>query len=142
VTLSGNSAGSGGAIHNTAGYTVTLKNSIVANSLSGGNCGGGALTTDNSDRYSLSSDSTCALNAANGSQNGVAVLLGSLTDNGGPRVGAGAGQAMLTHRPQPDSPAVDGVIGTDFPPTDQRGVARPIGLGADIARLRLVGRWT
>lgn len=139
VTLSGNAAGSGGAIYNTAGYTVSLKNSIMANSVGGGNCGGSALTGNGSDKHSLSSDNTCLLNPANGSKNGVPVLLGPLADNGGPRVGAGSGVPMLTHRPQAGSPAVDGVLGTDFPLTDQRGVARPIGLGADIGSLEIGG---
>jgi hypothetical protein len=131
VTLSGNSANQGGGIFNTAAFTVTLKNSIVADSLNGGSCGGVLPSVTHADRYSLASDTTRVLQGT-GSQNGMAVHLGALADNGGPRVGAGAGFPMLTHLPIPPSPAIDGVVGTDFPPTDQRGVHRPVGLGADI----------
>jgi len=126
VTLSNNSAPSGGGIYNFAG-TITLKNSIIANSTQGGNCDGGPLTNDNSDKYSLSSDNTCAL-AGTGSMNGVDPLLTDLGDYGG---------LTQVHMLQSGSPAIDGVQGSDAPSTDQRGVARPQGSGYDIGAVEV-----
>jgi predicted outer membrane repeat protein len=123
VTLSGNSASKlGGGIYNSSSATVTLKNSIVAYSLTGGNCGGGALTNNNSDQYSLSSDSTCALGGP-GSQNNVDPLLTALGHYGGP---------TQVHLLKLGSPAIDGVSGSAATATDQRGKPRPQGGGYDI----------
>lgn len=65
-TLSGNGTTSGGGIYNSVGDTK-LKNTIVANSPSGGDCliGGGTITDGG---YNLSSDGTCNLATANRSQ--------------------------------------------------------------------------
>jgi hypothetical protein len=59
-TVSGNAAGSGGGIFNPCCYGVYLQKTIVANSLSGGNCFG----TITSNGYNLSSDSTCNFNGS------------------------------------------------------------------------------
>ncbi len=126
VTLSNNSAPSGGGI-SMFGGTVTFKNSIVAYSPQGGNCGGAPLTNDNSDKSSLSSDNTCAL-AGTGSMNGVDPLLMDLGDYGGP---------TQVHMLSPGSLAIDGVLGSDAPDTDQRGVARPQGNGFDIGAVEV-----
>ncbi len=114
VTLSGNqSYDVGGGIYRYSG-TVTLKNTIVANS-SGGNClpflGG---------NFNLSSDGTCGFGA---DRDNVSVMLGPLANNGG---------ATLTHALLPGSPAID--FGTDAgcPSTDQRGAHRPIGTHCDV----------
>jgi hypothetical protein len=101
---------------------VTLKNSLVAYSPNGGNCGGAALTTNNSDKDSLSSDNTCALSGP-GSQNNVDPLLTALGNYGG---------STQVHMLKPGSPAIDGVSGSDAPATDQRGKPRPQGSGYDI----------
>lgn len=123
VTISDNSAAvSGGGIFNIAGYNVNLKNSIVANSPLGGNCAGAALTTNNADKYSLSSDNTCAL-AGTGSQNGVDPMLTPLGDFGGD---------TLVQMLEIGSPAIDGVAGSDAPLIDQRNLPRPQGGGYDI----------
>ncbi|MBI5564747.1 MAG: hypothetical protein HY870_07630 [Chloroflexi bacterium] len=123
VTLSGNSASNlGGGIYNSSSATVTLKNSLVAYSLTGGNCGGAALTTNNTDKYSLSSDSTCALGGP-GSQNNVDPLLTALGNYGG---------STQVHMLKAGSPAIDGVSGSDATATDQRGKPRPQGGGYDI----------
>jgi predicted outer membrane repeat protein len=124
VTLSGNSAASGGGgIYNlTEGYTVTLKNSLIAYSPAGGNCGGQALTTNNSDKYSLSSDNTCALGGP-GSQNNVDPLLTGLGSYGGP---------TQVHMLKSGSLAIDGVAGSDALTSDQRNLPRPQGNGYDI----------
>jgi hypothetical protein len=101
---------------------VTLKNSLIAYSPQGGNCGGEPLSNNNSDRYSLSSDNTCAL-AGTGSQNNVDPLLTALGNYGGP---------TQVHMLKAGSPAIDGVAGSDAPTTDQRGKPRPQGGGYDI----------
>jgi hypothetical protein len=108
-------APTGGGIYRNNLYdgTVTVKNSIVANSPRGGNCAGVVINNG----FNLSSDGFCGFTqVAN-------VLLGPLTANGGP---------TLTHMPLPGSPALDFVAGNCPPPaTDQRGAARPIGALCD-----------
>ena len=110
VTFSGNKANTnGGVIYLYAG-SVNVKNSIVANSLSGGNCSG-SITNDG---FNLSSDNTCSFGPG---RDNVDVMLGPLADNGGP---------TLTHKPQAGSPAIDLItIGCPPPATDQRGARRP-----------------
>jgi hypothetical protein len=115
-TLSGNSAPSGGGIYD--GATATLKNTIVANSPSGGNCGGGI--TDGG--HNLDSGTSCGFGTADNSLSGTDPMLGALADNGGP---------TLTHGLLAGSPAID--KGDSFGATaDQRGVARPQGAASDI----------
>lgn len=112
VTISGNSAanGGGGINRNTAfNGSVTAKNTIVANSLAGGNCAGGVT----SGGFNLASDSSCGFTQV------ADMKLGTLGYNGGP---------TRTHLPLPGSPAIDFVItGCPPPSTDQRGAARPVG---------------
>jgi sugar lactone lactonase YvrE len=122
VTLSGNSAGTGGDFYN--GRTLTIKNTIVANSLSGGNCYNDSFLGANiaSAGYNISSDNTCALTGT-GDRNSVDPLLSALGNYGGP---------TQVHMLKLGSPAIDGILGTDAPYTDQRGVARPQGGGYDI----------
>jgi sugar lactone lactonase YvrE len=114
VTMSGNSASfSGGAIYRLSGSgTVMARNSIVANSPSGGNCFGGV-----SDYIgNLSNDASCGFNTVPN------VMLGPLADNGGP---------TKTHMPLPGSPAIDFSNACPPPDTDQRGAARPVGSMCD-----------
>ncbi|HTU45069.1 MAG TPA: choice-of-anchor Q domain-containing protein [Bryobacteraceae bacterium] len=116
-TFSGNTAPpSEGTIYNNGG-TVTLEDTILAASGSGGNCAGGV-----SDKgYNLSDDSSCGFTAT-GSQNSVTNLnLGSLADNGG---------STQTIAPGAGSPAIGAIpAGTNgcatTITTDQRGTARP-----------------
>ncbi len=107
-TVSNNSALNGGGIAGTA----VLTNSIIANSLSGGDCS--APITDGG--HNISSDDTCGLDPANGSMPNTDPLLGPLQDNGG---------STWTHALLPGSPAIDAGDDTQCPPTDQRGVIRP-----------------
>jgi len=112
----------GGAIFNFCSSshcgTVTLKNSIVANSTSEGNCYGGI--TDGGGNLSYP-DTTCfGINQD--------PLLGPLQDNGGP---------TLTMAPGAGSPAIDAALDAicDADPVnglDQRGIARPQGSHCDI----------
>ena len=121
VTLKDNRAASGGGVFNgnAANNFVYLKNTIIADSQGSGNCYGKAIT---SAKYSLSTDAACNL-IGTGNLNNVKAQLFPLLNNGG---------TTKTHLPGPASPAVNSVPGTDFPPTDQRGVSRPQGLAGDM----------
>ena len=83
ATLSGNTAAGykGGGIFVTKGSTVTIQNSIVANSSTAGNCYG----TLTSHGYNLSSDTSCTLRGFHGSgdRNNMAPKLGTLGNYGG-----------------------------------------------------------
>ena len=72
-TFSGNSASFGGGIYHNSG-TVTVTNSIVVNSSSGGNCSGTIGGSTN-----LADDASCGSSFSNSSS----ILLGSLGDYGG-----------------------------------------------------------
>ena len=115
-TISGNSATIGGGISN--GGTATLKNSIVANSSSGGNCSG-IITSQG---HNLSSDATCNFNNT-GDLNNTDPMLGPLQNNGGPT----QTQALLSGSPAIDAGEPLGC--TDgkghLLKTDQRGKPRP-----------------
>lgn len=120
-TLSENSAGyNGGGIFSYAG-SVLLANTIIANSLSGSDCmlGSGIIIDDG---HNIDSDATCGLDPANGSLPGINPLLGSLQDNGGP---------TWTHALLEGSPAIDAGDNAQCPPTDQRGIPRPLDGDAD-----------
>ena len=118
-TLSGNSAGqSGGGIEHSEG-SARLRNTIVANSPSGGDCHRSVAPVIDGG-YNLDSDDTCNLATANRSRPDVNPLLDPLADNGGP---------TLTHALREGSPAVD--KGNSFGATaDQRGLPRPTDIGA------------
>jgi parallel beta-helix repeat protein len=112
-TISSNTATtSGGGIFNNGG-TATLKNTIVANSTTGGDCAGTALASNGNN---LDSDGTCGLAAAGDLPN-TDPQLGPLADNGGP---------TQTHALLTGSPAIDAGNDAACPVTDRRGVARPI----------------
>ncbi len=122
VTLSNNSATIGGALFTVSGYTTSLTNTIVAYS-PGGNCNG-AITAS---KFTFSSDLTCGLPPGNtikgNNPNGLDPLLTALGNYGGP---------TLVHMPKLGSPAIDGVVGSDAPAIDQRGLPRPVLPGYDI----------
>jgi predicted outer membrane repeat protein len=138
VTFDGNSAtgGGGGAIFNAYG-TLTLSNVILwgdTAASSGGdeldNYGGTATTTSHS-----------IVQGSGGSGLGWDTTLG--TDGGGnldadPKLGALAnnGGATQTLLPGSGSAAIDG--GTCVTSADQRGIARPQGLGCDIGAVEVV----
>ena len=124
-TFSGNSASgagsSGGGLYNVAG-TMTLSNTIVANSSSGGNCGGTITNGGNN----IDDDGTCGWASESGSKSYIDPGLATLASNGG---------STQTFALLPGSQAIDGVAfnaPNGAPSTDQRGVARPKGLGYDI----------
>ena len=132
VTLSDNAAaaGSGGGVANDG--TTTIKNTIIANSTTGGNCAGAVHLTSQGDN--LSSDGTCTL-AGPGDQNSTNPLLGPLANNGGP---------TQTHALLAGSPAINAVTHNVCPPpaTDQRGVTRPQGVACDIGAYEAEGQPT
>jgi hypothetical protein len=151
-TVSNNYNGVGGGIWNSTSSTITLtnstishnspypsylggivnygemilKNTIIADQLSGGDCYLGEAVT--SLGYNLDSDGTCNLTAA-GDISGVDPLLGPLADNGGP---------TLTRALLEGSPAIDAVPTANCTlETDQRGVTRPQGAACDIGAFEL-----
>jgi predicted outer membrane repeat protein len=119
VTMNGNGAPAGGGIYTDEAGFSTLSNTIVANSTPGGNCGGSPVTSLG---HNLSSDNTCSF-AGTGDMNNTNPLLDMLADNGGP---------TRTHALLSGSPAIDGGDPLEFPPIDQRGMKRPVGLAPDI----------
>ena len=119
-TISGNLASHGGGILTTGWPSITLQNTIVANSPSGGNCYYWGPIVSNG--YNLDSDGTCEFNNT-GDLNNIDPKLGKLRNNGGP---------TEIIRLLPGSPAIDAGNPngcTDdqghLLKTDQRGWARP-----------------
>ena len=110
-TLSDNFAVLGGAISNSY-VTMTITNTIVANSPTISNCTGPIEDGG----HNISSDDTCSFLPANGSMLNTDPLLGPLDDNGGP---------TWTHALLQGSPAVDAGDNVHCPSTDQRDVLRP-----------------
>jgi len=112
----------GGGIASGSG-TFTLRNSILSTNLAGLNVYG--TITDGG--YNISSDATpSTLNATN---RNLATRVSPLANNSGPTYT----MALATN-----SPAVNRVASTNYPPTDQRGVVRPVGGRADSGAFELV----
>ncbi len=107
-TFSGNSATSGGG-GITNNQTMHVRNSIIANSTSGGDCwnSGGTIATNVGN---LIEDGTCSPSVASDPK------LGALANNGG---------TTLTMAPQANSPVLSRGSITDCLTTDQTGLARP-----------------
>ncbi|MBI5840291.1 MAG: S-layer homology domain-containing protein [Chloroflexi bacterium] len=123
ATFAGNTANgpdTGGNMFNDTA-SLSIKNSIVANSDVDGNCfnSEGFL---NSQGHNLDSGNTCSF-ANTGDLVNTAPLLGGLQDNGG---------GTLTHALLTGSPAIDQGDNIGCPQTDQRGVVRPQGSHCDI----------
>jgi hypothetical protein len=110
----GPTQGGGLAVTNSP---LTARGTIIANSPNGGDVWG--VVTDAG--YNICSDGTAGFTATN-SFNNINPLLGPLANNGGP---------TQTIALESGSPAID-KIASGFPPTDQRGFARPQGAAADI----------
>ncbi|HVF64595.1 MAG TPA: IPTL-CTERM sorting domain-containing protein [Casimicrobiaceae bacterium] len=149
VTIANNTAGSGGGIFNNPPATppenvIRLVNSTVAFNISGGlrsfgtrnfsilntllasNSGSDCPNTDIvSEGFNLiTNTSTCTISGVTtGNILNVGAGIGSLANNGGPTetIGLNAG-----------SPAIDAATAAGAPPTDQRGVPRPVGTAFDI----------
>jgi len=116
-TISGNTAGTGGGIFNNFGGTLNIANSIIANSITGGDyAGGGTIGTIGTNSNILVEDGTLpGTSEITGDPN-----LGPLQNNGGPTftMALGAGSAAIG--------AGDATISNDRPINgkDQRGVTR------------------
>jgi hypothetical protein len=113
-TISANGAQFGGNLYRTA----SMRNSIIANPVSGGNCHG----TVASEGYNLSSDGTCDFDGT-GDLNNTDPLLGPLQNNGGPT----QTMALLSGSPAIDSGNPGGCTDDQghLLKTDQRGEPRP-----------------
>jgi len=116
-TIAGNSGNSGGGIYNGGGK-VTIQNSIVSASASGGNCFG----TMTSNGYNMSSDGTCNFSNT-GDLNNTDPILGLLSSNGG----GTQTMALLSGSPAIDSGNPAGCTNNRgvLLKTDQRGMPRP-----------------
>jgi CSLREA domain-containing protein len=97
--------------------TATLVNTIVSDNL-GGNCIGSITSAG----HNIDSENTCGFDQESDFVN-TDPLLGPLQDNGG---------GTVTHALLYGSPAIDAGDNALCPPTDQRGVKRPQGVGCDI----------
>jgi hypothetical protein len=136
-TFAGNSAGTGGGIFNFGGApALLLRNTIVANSPSGGNCffpPGGGITDGG---HNLDDGMSCGFSTANGSLSNTDPRLdpAGLRDNGGPTqtlaLCTGAGQPAGCTAASPAIGAGDNTICGSAPVNsrDQRGFVRP-GIG-------------
>ncbi len=121
--LAGNSASNlGGGIRRAAGM-VTLLDTIVANSPSGGNCSGTIASLG----YNLDSLNTCAFSAM-GDITNTNPLLGPLANNGGPTqtMTLFVGSAAIDRIPNGTNGCGTTIM------TDQRGILRPQGAACDI----------
>jgi CSLREA domain-containing protein len=116
-TIASNSASAVGNLLN-GGANVTLTNTIVANPVSGANCGGNAVTDGGTNLQFPGTSCGATIPSAD-------PLLQALASNGG---------ATQTRALGAGSPAIDsGTTGCPpAPATDQRGVTRPQGAACDI----------
>ncbi|RPJ00918.1 MAG: DUF11 domain-containing protein, partial [Chloroflexi bacterium] len=132
VTFSGNSAnnGSGGGMHN-ANSSPTLKNVIIANSASGGDCVNFSSSLNAASANNLMEDSAAAcdlLDGVNGNLIGQDPMLAALANHGG---------STQTFALLPGSPAIDAgddatCAAVPVNNLDQRGITRPQGAACDI----------
>lgn len=133
VTISGNTAnGLGGGAYFANSLSIPLTNTIIANSLSGGDCvlGGGALISPPSTNNLIEDASNaCGLtNGVSGNIVGSDPLLGPLQNNFG---------LTETHALLGGSPAFNAGTNAGCPATDQRGITRPQGAICDIGAVEV-----
>lgn len=126
-TLTDNSATtSGGGIHVITG-TLTVNNTIIANSTSGGDCqvdaSSGRVNASHTLIEATGADACNLVDGADDNQIGVDPDLAALADNGG---------ATETHALNGGSPAINAGDNGSCADTDQRGVTRPLGSSCDI----------
>lgn len=132
VTVYANAASgpeTGGNLYNDGDTaSILLKNTIIAAAGAGGNCVNnlGMLTSQG---YNLEDADLCDLHAV-GDLINTDPQLGMLQNNGGP---------TQTHLPGEASLAIDGGTNVGCPPSDQRGVLRPVGAVCDIGAVEAGG---
>ncbi len=137
VTVTNNSAKTGGGLFQILAGSITLQNSIVAGntaSTAGPDCSGPIASQGHN---LIGNTAGCTFAATTGDLVNVAANLGPLANNGGP---------TLTHALNPGSPAIDagdpgvpGSGGTACEATDQRGITRPQGPRCDIGAFEGTG---
>jgi len=120
--FSNTASGSGGNIY-FAGFSLALRNTIVANG-SPDNCS----TTVSSRGHNLESGNSCHFSAT-GDLSEIDPLLGPLAGNFG---------ATPTHALLPGSPAIDAGTNDGCPSVDQRGFPRPQNGVCDIGAYELL----
>jgi len=122
-TFSDNNAPNGGALRNDTGGVLSLRNSILANSIGGVDCSKNNSTPAVQNINNLIETTGAASESCGTPLLSSDPMLGPLASNGGPT----QTMALL-----PSSSAID--VGTDAgcPATDQRGVTRPQGSHCDI----------
>jgi hypothetical protein len=160
VTLTENSATSGGGIYNAentqnpleltnttilsntnqpaspgagmlnVGSPLLLKNTLVAFNGTQGNCAGSISSAG----HNLTSDATCSFTNT-GDLTNTNPLLGPLQDNGG--VIFAYGGAAPSYALLPGSPAINGGTNAGCPTVDQRGLTRPHGPRCDIGAFEI-----
>jgi predicted outer membrane repeat protein len=128
VSFSGNFATSGGGMYNLRPGSggITLINTIIANSPSGGDCVNESVTLSAFSSNNLVEDASnaCGLtNDVSGNIVGSDPKLGPLANNGG---------FTQTHALLAGSSALDNGQDENCPATDQRGLRRPQGIHCDI----------
>ena len=121
-TISGNSGLYGGGMSSPFRKHITLQNTIVANSPSGGNCYMQDGSTITSKGYNLSSDNTCNFNGP-GDRNNTDPMLGPLGFHGGPTQTV----PLASGSPAIDAGNPNGCTNSNgnLLTTDQRGWRRP-----------------
>ena len=129
-TVAGDTSPYGADIYTYTGNTTTVSSTIVANGLSGSNCGGPGTLVDGG--YNLDTAASCGFSAANHSLSNANPMLQALASNGGPTqtMALSPGSAALDVIPS----ATAGCGGT----TDQRGISRPQGPGCEIGAYELI----
>jgi outer membrane protein assembly factor BamB len=121
-TFSGNSAGYASGIANYGGATVTVTNTIVANSTSGGNCAGAVITDGG---HNIDDGTTCGFTGTGcTSTTGTSFCnTNPVLDPTGLQSNGGPTQTIAL---QPGSPAIASVpLASCTVTTDQRGDPRP-----------------
>ncbi|MBI3151172.1 MAG: hypothetical protein HYZ21_03515 [Chloroflexi bacterium] len=134
VTLSGNTAsGLGGGAYFDNSMSIPLINTIIANSVSGGDCvlsGGAFINPTSSNNLIEDSSNACGLtNGVSGNIVGLDPLLGPLQNNGG---------VTETHAITGGSPAFNTGTNIGCPAADQRGIPRPQGGTCDIGAVEVL----
>ncbi len=128
-TLSGNTSQYGANIHNYGSSTVAVSSSIVANGVSGSNCGGPPIIDKG---YNVDTGTSCGFAASAHSVSSTQPHLEAIASNGGPT------QTMAL---PPNSPAVDRIptsVNGCAGGVDQRGVARPQGTACDVGAFEVI----
>jgi predicted outer membrane repeat protein len=125
ATFNENRADQGGAIYKHAASTTSVKNSIMAGSLTSLgsptlNCDGPALISQG---RNIISDNSCVANPS---------PVGDLHGTN-PQLGLWLGSPTRAYIPEASSPAVD--YGLGCPAMDQRGYPRPLGAACDVGSI-------